>query len=276
MAYHMHNPSSAWNYLRALSYPRADDLAQGEACRTGTPPFTITISREAGVDARAVATAVGAVLGWKVWDQELLEAVAACMHARPSELAAVDETHVSWLQESIESLLDMHAVSQIAYVHQLVKTLETIARQGACVVVGRGAAHILAPESTLRVRMVAPLEDRVTAHMRLTQETNRHEATRQVERIDRARTRFVTEHFHHDPNDPSSYDLVLNMSRLAIDSCATQIVDALRRGTAPGAPLCHADTSTGLALAPRRSSAAGELASESRHLVRLALLLPPE
>lgn len=229
MAYRIHNESQsgAWNYLRALSYPRANDLAQGEAPRAGTPPFTIAISREAGIDAGAVAMAVGAALGWKVWDHELLEAVAACMHARPSELAAVDETHVSWLQESIESLLDMHAVSQIAYVRQLVKTLETIAQHGACVVVGRGAGHILPVETTLRVRLVAPLEDRVTAHMRLSAETNRHEATRQVERMDRARTRFVTEHFHRDPNDPSSYDVVLNMSRLAVDDCATQIIDAL-------------------------------------------------
>jgi cytidylate kinase len=229
MAYRLHNesPNGAWNYLRALSYPRANDVAQGEALRAGTTPFTIAISREAGIDAGAVAAAVGAALGWKVWDHELLEAVAACMHTRPSELAPVDETHISWLQESIESLLDMHAVSQIAYVRQLVKTLETIAHHGACVVVGRGAAHILPAETTLRVRLVAPLEDRVTAHMRLSGETNRHDATRQVERIDRARSRFVTEHFHRDPNDPASYDVVLNMSRLAIDDCATQIVDAL-------------------------------------------------
>ena len=47
----------------------------------------------------------------------------------PASSTAVDETHVSWLQESIESLLDMHAVSQIAYVRQLVKTLETLAVQ---------------------------------------------------------------------------------------------------------------------------------------------------
>jgi cytidylate kinase len=229
MAYRTHteSPEGAWNYLRALSYPRLDDKVSSDAHQSIASAFTIAISREAGVDAAAVASAVGKSLGWKVWDYELLVAVAACMHARPSELAAVDETHVSWLQESIESLLDMHAVSQIAYVRQLVKTLETLAAQGSCIVVGRGAAHILPAESTLRVRLVAPLEDRVTAHMRTTEVTNRHDALKQVERIDRERARFVTEHFHRDPNDPSSYDLVLNMSRLAIDDCATQIVDAL-------------------------------------------------
>lgn len=229
MAYRIHSesPNGAWNYLRALSYPRANDKASGDAQPAECPAFTIAISREAGVDAGAVASAVGTTLGWKVWDHELLVAVATCMHARPSELTAVDETHVSWLQESIESLLDMHAVSQIAYVRQLVKTLETLAVQGGSIIVGRGAAHILPAETTLRVRLVAPLEDRVTAHMRETAETNRHEALRQIERIDRERTRFVAEHFHRDPNDPASYDVVLNMSRLAIDDCATQIVDAL-------------------------------------------------
>ncbi len=162
MAYRIHNesPNGAWNYLRALSYPRANDKTFGDAQPADCPAFTIAISREAGVDAGAVANAVGTTLGWKVWDHELLVAVAACMHARPSELTAVDETHVSWLQESIESLLDMHAVSQIAYVRQLVKTLETLAIQGGSIIVGRGAAHILPEQTTLRVRLVAPLEDR--------------------------------------------------------------------------------------------------------------------
>ncbi|MES1213771.1 MAG: cytidylate kinase-like family protein [Singulisphaera sp.] len=229
MAYRIHSEAShgAWNYLRALAYPRDNDLAAAVARNIATPQFTIAISREAGVDAAAVASAVGTTVGWKVWDQELVAAVAACMHTRPSELAPVDETHISWLQESIEALLDMHAVSQTAYVRHLIKTLETLGRDGSCIIVGRGAAHILPAETTLRVRLVAPLEDRVTAQMRATGATNRQETLRAVERMDRARTRFITDYFHRDPNDPANYDLVLNMSRLAIDDCATQIVDAL-------------------------------------------------
>ncbi|HEY1603810.1 MAG TPA: hypothetical protein VGG64_29680, partial [Pirellulales bacterium] len=52
-------------------------------------------------------------------------------------------------------------------------------------------------------------------------------ALRKIEKLQRDRTRFVRAHFHADPTDPANYDLVLNVSRLSIDDCTQQIVDAL-------------------------------------------------
>jgi len=215
-----------WNYLRALAYQRgsAENSATDE---DHAPAFTIAISRETAVDAGAVAQALARRLGWKVWDHELLVLIAHQLHTKASDLVPVDETHINWLQESIECLLDMHTVSQVAYVHQLVKTLDALAALGNSVVVGRGAAHILPAETTLRVRLIAPREERIEYQARLT-DGNRHAAQRYIDHTDRQRRRFVQEHFHKDPDDPANYDLVLNMARLPIDDCAAQIIDALR------------------------------------------------
>src|SRR5262249_41409867 len=43
------------------------------------------------------------------------------------------------------------------------ETLLSRAAHGECIIVGRGAAQVLPPKTTLRVRMVGPLQDRITA-----------------------------------------------------------------------------------------------------------------
>ena len=217
--------NGAWNYLRALAYQRGSGTATATD-ETNVTPFTIAISREAAVDAGAVAQSLARQLGWKVWDHELLVLIAHQLHTKASDLVPVDETHVNWLQESVESLLDMHSVSQAAYVHQLVKTLDALAALGNCIIVGRGAAHVLPAATTLRVRLIAPREQRIDYQARPTN-GNRSAAQRYIDQTDRQRRRFVREHFHKDSDDPANYDLVLNMGRLPIDDCAAQIIDAL-------------------------------------------------
>ncbi len=57
--------------------------------------------------------------------------------------------------------------------------------------------------------------------------TQQRKATRKVAKLDRERSRFVRDHFHKDPGDPTNYDLILNIARLSPDDCAEQIIDAL-------------------------------------------------
>ena len=82
---------------------------------------------------------------------------------------------------------------------------------GDCVIVGRGAAHILPKETTLRVRLVGNLDDRIAAicrRMALTKE----KAAKWLADTDHQRQTFVKDHFLKDPSDSHNYDLVLNTS----------------------------------------------------------------
>ena len=144
--------SGTWTYLRAQVYERDQP---GRAARTSPrePEFAIAIARESGIHAGDVARALGRRLDWPVWDRELLAAAAEQLHSHTSDLTTLDETHVSWLQESLESLLDFHCVSQIAYVRQLVKIFQRLADRGQCIIVGRGAAQFMPVETTVRVRL---------------------------------------------------------------------------------------------------------------------------
>jgi cytidylate kinase len=193
-----------------------------------TPAFTIALSREAGANAAPVTRALGERLGWPVYDRELLQRIAGEMGVRATLLESMDERRKGWLQECLEAFGSGSTVSESAYVRRLVETLLALASHGECVLVGRGAPQLLPPATTLRVRLVGPVADRVKV-VRQRFGISEEEAARWVTKTDAERARFVKDHFRKDPTDPRLYDLVLNSARLSAGECADLIVEALRR-----------------------------------------------
>jgi cytidylate kinase len=193
-----------------------------------SPAITIALSRQVGARGTSVAREVGARLGWPVYDRELLEQIARQMDVRVQLVQSVDERRVSSMQEWIESLMALPSVSQGTYIHHLLDTILSLGSHGDCVIVGRGAAQVLPRDTTLRVRLVATLDDRITVMMKQLGASG-PEAARHIEVNDRERIQFVQEHFHKDPTDPLGYDLVLNSSRFSNGECADLIVLALRQ-----------------------------------------------
>ena len=189
-------------------------------------PLSIAISRETGTRGPAVARAVGNRLGWQVYDQELLELVDNDLHVRAKLLEDLDERHISWLQECVEAFAAVPAVREGKYVHHLIKAMLSLSARGDCVIVGRGSPFVLPAATTLRVRLTAPLEDRidVVSHER---QIPRREAARLIALTDRTRAHFVRLYFQRDSSDPQHYDLVLNSAQFSIDQCARLIAEAI-------------------------------------------------
>lgn len=217
--------------VRAFSHwERSRDAQAAEFDRAGyqARAFTIALSREAGARGNTVARALGEELGWVVYDHELLERIAQEMDVRVNLLDSVDERHVPWLEEQVEAFSSVPYVSGNAFFRHLVQSILSLGLRGQCLILGRGANFILPARTTLRVRLVAGLEDRTSV---MAQEfgISRHEAARLVRETDRARAAFIKEHFHQDVADPLHYDLVLNTSRLSVADCSELIVAGLRR-----------------------------------------------
>ena len=201
----------------------------GEEAWPGTAPaFTVAIGRMTGAHGTAVAREVGTRLGWPVYDRELLEKTAKDLKVRVGLLEGMDEKHVSWIQEMAEAFSGGPAINELNYVNHLVGTLLALGARGQCVLVGRGAVHVLPPARTLRVRLTAPMDYRVSVISR-ERGLAREEAARFIDKSDRARERYLREYFLTDPHDPARYDLILNVARLSIADCAELIVAALRR-----------------------------------------------
>jgi cytidylate kinase len=192
-----------------------------------TKAFTIALAREAGTAGALVAAAVGRQLGWPVYDQELVEKIAQELGLRSQLLESVDERRKGWIREMVESFVSVPGITEPAYVRHLTQTVLSLGTHGDCVIVGRGAAHILPPETTLRVRVIADLADRIAAASRR-QNMSKEQAARWVADTDRERAAFVRAHFFKDAAEPHNYDLVLNASRWSVEECARFIVDGLR------------------------------------------------
>ena len=198
------------------------------------PAMTVAISRQAGALGTSVANELGRRLGWPVYDHALLERMAAEMRVQVDLLENVDERHVGWLVERMEDFSAVPYVSENAYVRRLIETLLALGAQGRSVIVGRGAAHVLPPTTTLRVRLVAELADRVRTLVHEMGLTN-SEAARRAKTLDRERTLFLKDHFHIDPTCPENYDLTINMSLVPVDGAA-EIIHAALCGAGASAP----------------------------------------
>jgi cytidylate kinase len=193
-----------------------------------SPAFTVAISREAGTSCSAIARQLGERLGWPVYDRELVQRIAQDLGLKASLLESVDEKRMSWLRGFLDSFAAKQAVSEGAYTYQLVKVLLSLAAHGNCVIVGRGAAQVLPAETTLRVRLVAPLPERIaTVQQRFG--VTREEAAQRVQATDRDRNRFIRDNFHKDPADAAGFDLVLNVARFSVDDCVDLIEQGLSR-----------------------------------------------
>jgi cytidylate kinase len=193
-----------------------------------SPALTIALSRQVGAGGTSVAAAVGERLGWPVYDNALVEQIAREMKLRTKLVESVDERRTSWLTDCAESFSQMPAISASAYVRHLIQTVLSLGAHGSCVIVGRGATHILPRGTTLRVRLVAGRDDRVTALARELSVT-RAEADARLDRLEQERAAFVKHHFLKDPCDPLHFDLVLNSSSFSYSECADLIIEALHR-----------------------------------------------
>jgi cytidylate kinase len=224
--------------MKANTY-KGDEGSAG----TSKPPFTITIAREPGALGTAVSRELGQRLGWPVYDHELLDKVAQEMRAKVDLVKLIDEKPISWLEECVVNFVVQNRLSHDSYMMHLVATVRGLGQRGHCVIVGRGANFMLPAETTLRVRLVADLHDRI-ANIKRIESLSDKEAARWIETKHSERLEFVKRRFRKDGADPHAYDLVLNTSRLSISAAAEVIIAALQRfqaaKTVGGAPVAAA------------------------------------
>lgn len=221
----LHRQAEALEHLLS-GYRTASDKKYVPLEETALDHLTIALSREAGTPAGEVAREVGERLGWPVYDREVPARIAAELGVPVAAIEAIDERRQSWLLECIESFGSRCELSESRYFRHLICVVRALGKQGRCLIVGHGAAFILPPQSTLRVRLVGEREDRIAALCRRLHVDHRT-AGRRLDEIHHERNRFLRSHFHVDPTKPRNYDLVLNCSQWSPSDCADFILRAL-------------------------------------------------
>jgi hypothetical protein len=201
------------------------DRGREAPARTVPAGLTIALSREAGARGGSIARRAGRKLGWPVYDQELLEYMAQEASARQGVVENLTGPAAAWVEARLHELSQSGDPGRQPFLTHLARVVLALGAQGGVVLIGRGAGCILPADSTLNVRVVAPLGERI-AYMGQWLRLTEAEAAERVRLRDQRRAEFIETHFHRRPEDVHQYDLVLNSSLLGEELCADLITEA--------------------------------------------------
>ncbi len=175
----------------------------------------IMISRGTFSGGQALAKALAARLGYPcISREEIVEA--ASWYAVPAETLAE-------MAQRPMSLWEPLGGERTAHIMSLRAALCERAEQGDLVYHGH-AGHLLLPgiSHVIRVRIIADMEFRIESVMR-SHGLSRELAVSYIEKIDRERAEWTQFLYGIEWDDPSHYDVVLNLSRMSIASASESV-----------------------------------------------------
>jgi cytidylate kinase len=201
----------------------------------------ITISREYGSGGGEIGNQLATRLGWKLVDHEVAEQVARVLDISEAEADAHDERAdslivrlLSNLSENlapvsvpVASTIDM--ITPEEYDEARRKVVEAAVQSGHAVIIGRGSQALLAGRrDVLHVRIIAPLEQRITYVMRR-EGLDHAKAQNRIQSKDRDRGRFLQTVHQRSPDDEHLYDLVINTAVIELGDVVDLLVLALEK-----------------------------------------------
>ncbi len=199
----------------------------------------ITISRQLGAGEVEFTNKLTDVLGYPLYDDRLIQQVAAELEVHTGVVRAVDERlQPSAIQSVLARLTGGRVRGQAPATREeggvrpeIVRTalrsvVREIARRDNAIIVGRGAGIILSDlRGVLKLRLVAPLDFRARQHARRNA-MNLSDAERDVQRTDHQRRSYIRRMFNANWDDATLYDVVINVARTDSDT-AVRIVSKI-------------------------------------------------
>jgi hypothetical protein len=202
-------------------------VGRGEEGKLSYGPYLL-ISRERGAGGSAVGQLAGKRLGWQVFNNEIVDAIAREAHVCRELIEVLDERDRATIREIVGQLLHPDPIGTGGYLVHLHEVVLTLGHQGDVVIVGHGAQYVLPSKFGLRVRIVAPLDVRVrriAGELKLSLDAARAE----VARSDRERTKLTRRHFGQDVRDPLTHDVTINTAELTTEDATKVVLTALQR-----------------------------------------------
>jgi cytidylate kinase len=199
----------------------------------------VTVSREYGAAAQAVARALAAILTYRLVDEELPRLIAARL-GMPAEVVESVENRAPGFGERLLAGLS-GAVPELAqaailpaedltaaYRREVERIVREAAAGGDAIILGRLANAILGPRPDLvRVFVYAPLPWRI-AYVSASFGCDANAARSEIARIDEARRTYARERYNMAWADLRNYDLAVDTARFGVDGAAHVIACAVR------------------------------------------------
>lgn len=200
----------------------------------------VTVSRQFGAGGSRVAEKVADALGWQLYDNAMVDEIAARLGTTVEAVSARDERAPS-LAERVASTISLTATqflpdvsgagippSEERIVEVTKRVMEEAVSAGPAVIVGRGAQCLLAMRSdALHVFCCAPL-DALVANTMTNDSLSREEARRRVLDMNARRADYVKRYWSRDWRDAANYHLCVDTAWLGVDGAAELIVQVAR------------------------------------------------
>jgi cytidylate kinase len=175
----------------------------------------ITVSRQVGSLGTEVAQTVASRLHYDYLDKEKIEKALVERGLPMLQVEKFDEKKPPfWVSWQIQSRKFLHVVQAVIY---------DFAQRGNIVIVGRGGQILMRDiPGIIHLRIVSPFSTRV--QMIAEQEKiDEKQAIRVIRRNDRDSAGFIRFFFDEDWEDPTLYDLIINMQKMSIALAADMI-----------------------------------------------------
>lgn len=179
----------------------------------------ITISRELGSGSGDIGQQVATTLGYAFEDKRTVDQV-----FQQYGLTKFDE-----LYSSAPSLLDLINADNLLLISMANEILEAVAKRGNVVIMGRAGFAVLAEYAdVLHVHIQAPFSERVERVMAREGLTDRQAAEEQMREDDNVQRTYVQRFYDKQWDDPSNFDVVLDMGSLSSEMAVQRIVEAVK------------------------------------------------
>lgn len=204
----------------------------------------VAIEREYGSGGAAIAQKLAERLGWTLWDRNLTDEIARTAQVNRAEVTRREERvdplfyrlAKVFARGSLERSLPVSGLEGLdadRMVELMQRVMERAARDGNCVIVGRGAPYFLRErQDVLSVFVFAPLEEKLRRVKMLG--FSEAKAVELISDIDRERATFVKKYYGKDWPTRALYHLMVN-SKVGDSAVVRAIINHMALLDEPGA-----------------------------------------
>ncbi|MBW2369152.1 MAG: cytidylate kinase-like family protein [Deltaproteobacteria bacterium] len=200
----------------------------------------ITISRQFGAGGKTLTQKVAEKIGYQIAHEEIIEQMASMANVSTKGIQAFETEADGFIDKNTGMLAPKRFMDHIfdpgkkymdgsQYIQLLHAIIPAIADRGNVIILGRGAQFILkGRQDTHHILMIADTKDCI-AFMQKNYNLSASDAERAVAKQSKRRVKLM-KLFHHESYDAAwNYDLVINMSKIDMDS-AVDLVSELATG----------------------------------------------
>lgn len=184
----------------------------------------ITISRTTGCGARKIAEKLGKLLGYTVWDSEIMDQILKNMDLSKIGFDQMDEKIFAISNDFAGDFFGGTGLNHFTYRKELTKILYTICIENKAIIIGRGANFFI--KDALHIRLDADLNKRIS---KIAEDLNssRIIAREYILKTDRQRYKFLTNSFGKEKVQNFRYDLTIDTDNFSYDDTCLIIKTAM-------------------------------------------------